>query len=71
MTEMGRLLVLFGLILVLVGIGIQLVGKIPGFGRLPGDILIKKGPVTFYFPLVTSIIISVLLSLLFSIFRRK
>ncbi|HLD56149.1 MAG TPA: DUF2905 domain-containing protein [Candidatus Omnitrophota bacterium] len=71
MGGMGKLLVFFGLILVLTGFAVQLVGKVPGFGRLPGDIYIKKGPVTFYFPMITSLIISLVLSLILSLFWRK
>jgi hypothetical protein len=47
------------------------VGKIPLIGRLPGDIYIRKGDFTFYFPLATSILISILLTLLFSLFGRR
>jgi hypothetical protein len=71
MSDFAKLLIFFGLILIIAGFLVQFVGKIPGFGRLPGDFLIKKGPVTFYFPLVTSIIVSVILSLLLSLFWRK
>ena len=71
MGDMGKLLVFFGLVLVLTGLGVQWVGKVPGFGRLPGDIYLKKGPVTFYFPIITSLIISLVLSLLLSLFWRK
>ncbi len=65
------MLIAFGALLVLTGIAFQLLGKVPGVGRLPGDLYIKKGPVTFYFPFVTSLVISVVLSLLLSLFWRK
>jgi hypothetical protein len=67
---LGKILVLFGLILA--GIGLLLIwsDKIPWIGRLPGDILIKKKNFTFYFPLATSLLISVILTLLFSFFRK-
>jgi hypothetical protein len=47
------------------------VGRIPGIGRLPGDITIQRGNWTFYFPIATSIVLSVLLTLLFWLFGRR
>lgn len=70
MTEMGRMIVVLGLVLVGVGLLLTVVGKVPFIGRLPGDILIRRGNFTFYFPLATSILLSVILSLLFLLFRR-
>jgi hypothetical protein len=64
---MGRTLVLIGLGIVALGL-LVMVG-VP-FGRLPGDIYVRRGPVRFYFPVVTSIVLSVLLTLLFALFRR-
>lgn len=71
MSYIGKLLVAFGIAFIFVGILFQLAGKFPGIGRLPGDIYIRKGPVTFYFPVVTSLIISLVLSLIISFFWRK
>ena len=64
---MGRLLVLIGLGIAALGLLVML--GVP-FGRLPGDIYIRRGSVSFYFPLVTSIVVSVLLTLLLALFRR-
>jgi hypothetical protein len=64
---MGRLLVYIGLGITALGLLI-LVG-VP-FGRLPGDIMVRRGNFSFYFPLATSIIVSILLTLLLSLFRR-
>jgi hypothetical protein len=64
---MGKLLVLIGLGITALGL-LVMVG-IP-FGRLPGDIVVRRGSFSFYFPLATSIILSILLTLLFSFFRR-
>ena len=64
---MGRVLVLVGLLIAAVGV-LMTVG-VP-FGRLPGDIAIRRGNFAFYFPLTTSIVVSILLTLLFAIFRR-
>lgn len=69
-SDFAKLLIALGVILILVGILFSVVGKIPFLGRLPGDIYIKKGNFSFYFPLVTSIILSIILTILFNIFRR-
>jgi hypothetical protein len=70
MSDFGKILVFFGLILVGLGLILLFVPKIPWLGKLPGDITIKRENFTFYFPLATSILISVLLTILFSLFRR-
>ncbi len=67
---MGRMLLGLGALLVLLGMGVMLAEKIPGLGRLPGDIVIEKKNFTFYFPLATSILVSLGLSLLLWFFRR-
>lgn len=63
-----------GKVLVVVGLGIAALGVIMMLGvpifRLPGDFVIKRGSVSFYFPLATSIVLSILLTLLMSLFRR-
>ena len=62
---MARFLILLGVILVVLGLALLLLPKIPGLGRLPGDIVIKRGNFTFYFPLGTCILVSLILSLIF------
>ncbi len=64
---MGKLLVLIGLGIAAIGVAIML--GVP-FGRLPGDIYVRRGSFTFYFPLATGILLSIVLTLLFSLFRR-
>ena len=64
---MGKLLLIVGL--VISGIGVLVMLGIP-FGRLPGDFAVKRGNFSFYFPLTTSIILSILLTLIFALFRR-
>ena len=64
---MGRVLIIVGL--VIAGIGLLISMGLP-LGRLPGDLSWRRGNFTFYFPLVTSIVLSILLTLLFALFRR-
>ena len=64
---MGKVLVLIGL--GIAGIGVLVMLGIP-FGRLPGDIFVRRGNFGFYFPLATSIVLSILLTLIFALFRR-
>jgi uncharacterized protein HemY len=66
---MQRLLIGFGLLLVVAGIAWPLLSRI-GLGRLPGDIVIQRGSTSFYFPLVTCIIISVVLSAVMWLINR-
>lgn len=70
MGELGRALMLLGGVVFAAGLLLTLAGKLPWFGRLPGDVVVERGPMTFYFPLATSLLISVVLSLLFWFFRR-
>ena len=64
---MGRTLVLIGL--AILGLGLITMLGVP-LGRLPGDFAVKRGSCAFYFPLTTSILVSLLLALLFAVFRR-
>ena len=64
---MGKALVIAGI--VIAGIGLLMMAGLP-IGRLPGDIIVRKGNSTFYFPLVTSILLSIILTLLLSFLRR-
>ena len=70
MPGLGRTLIIFGLLIAALGLLLTLAGKLPWLGRLPGDISIRRENFTFYFPLATSIILSLLLTLLFWLFRR-
>ena len=68
---MGRLLIVAGIVLLVAGIWISLGWKIPlRLGRLPGDIHIRSGNTSVYFPIVTCILLSVILTLVLSLFRR-
>ncbi|MCX7991086.1 MAG: DUF2905 domain-containing protein [Proteobacteria bacterium] len=68
---LGKFLILAGLLLIFIGIIVYLSGKIPFLGKLPGDIYIKRDNFTFYFPVVTMIIISLILTIIMNIFFRK
>ncbi|MCR4442066.1 MAG: DUF2905 domain-containing protein [Peptococcaceae bacterium] len=70
-SGMARVLISLGAFIVLMGLFLLAISKISGIGRLPGDIIFRKGNFTFYFPLVTSIILSLVLTLLLNlVFRR-
>jgi hypothetical protein len=68
---LGKFLILLGGFLIILGAAIVLIGKIPWLGRLPGDIYIQRRSVTFFFPLTTSILISVILSLVLYFISRR
>jgi len=68
---MGKTLILIGLLIVAIGIVVSFLPKDMGIPRLPGDIYIKKNGFTLYFPWVTSLVLSVVLSLIFYFFFRK
>lgn len=68
-AAMARFLIVLGLVLVVLGLLWPWLGKL-GLGRLPGDIVIERENFTFYFPLMTSLVISVVLSLIFWLLQR-
>ena len=67
---MSRILIIIGLVIALIGIGWQWLSKLP-LGRLPGDIRIERPGFSFYFPLMTSILVSVVVSVVLYWMRRK
>jgi len=64
MGEMAKIIIVIGVVLVLIGLTILFLQKVSFLGKLPGDILIKKENFTFYFPLSTSIVVSIIVSLI-------
>jgi uncharacterized protein HemY len=70
MGGIGKTLILLGLLLVIVGVVFSLAGKLPWLGHLPGDISIQHERYSFYFPITTCILISVIVSLVLYFFRR-
>ena len=71
MNEVGKLLIVLGIILVVLGVVLVLAGRIPGVGRLPGDIYVRRGSFTFYFPLATSIVVSLVVTLVMYLLSRR
>lgn len=67
----GRLLIIFGVLLLITGVVISLSGRFLNLGRLPGDIVIKRGNFTFFFPLATGLIISLVLTLVLNLLFRR
>jgi hypothetical protein len=75
MADVGRTLVLLGVVLVVLGGALWLGGavgvKVPFLGRLPGDIHVERGNWSFYFPLTTSILLSIVLTLILALLSRR
>ena len=69
--DIGRLLLVFGVLIALAGVVLLLVGRVGWLGRLPGDIHIERGNWTFYFPLATSLLLSAVLTLILWIVGRR
>jgi hypothetical protein len=69
--EIGRALVVFGAVILVVGVLLMLSGKIPFVGKLPGDIVVRKGNFTLYAPLMTGLILSIVLTLVLNLWARR
>jgi len=70
LSGFGRILIFIGVGIIILGLLLTVVGRVPFIGRLPGDIVFRRGNFTFYFPLATSIVLSLLLTVLLWLFRR-
>jgi len=70
-SDLGRMLIVVGIAIVVVGVVLLLAGRVPGVGRLPGDIYVQRGNWSFYFPLGTSIVLSLLLTLVLWLVGRR
>jgi hypothetical protein len=70
MSGLGKTLIIFGLVMAAIGIFLVIAPKVPWLGKLPGDIMIKRDSFRFYFPITTCVIVSILLTLLFYLFRK-
>jgi Protein of unknown function (DUF2905) len=71
MDSLGKLLIVMGLLIAVLGGVLLLAGRLPWLGRLPGDVTIQGGNWTFYFPLATSLLISVALTIVFWLIGRR
>lgn len=71
LDDLGKVLIGFGLLIVILGVVMLVAGRVPWLGRLPGDIYIRRGDWAFYFPLATSLVVSVLLTLIFWVLNRR
>lgn len=70
MGEMAKVMILIGVVLIAIGLVILVFPRLPILGKLPGDILVKKENYTFYFPLATSIVISIIISLILYVINK-
>ncbi len=70
MSDLGKWIMVAGVILVIVGFAVMISPKLPWLGRLPGDLVWKKGPVTVYVPLATMLLISIVATALLNIIAR-
>jgi hypothetical protein len=68
---LGRILIVIGVVFVIAGLITMAGGKFFGLGRLPGDIVVRRPNFTFYFPVVTSIVVSVILTLVMWLLNRR
>ncbi len=71
MSDLGRVLIVAGVVIAIVGVALLFVGRLPWLGRLPGDIHIERGHWSFHFPIVTSLLVSALLTLVFYLIGRR
>ena len=71
MSELGKLLIIFGALITLAGVVLVAVERVPWLGRLPGDIHIERSNWSFHFPIVTSLLLSALLTLIFYLIGRR
>jgi formate hydrogenlyase subunit 3/multisubunit Na+/H+ antiporter MnhD subunit len=70
MPEIGRTLIILGIVIIVLGVLFTFGGTIPWLGHLPGDLHLQRGRFSFYFPITTCIVISVVISLVLYLFRR-
>ena len=71
MDSLGKILIISGLALVVIGIGVLLAGRLPWLGRLPGDIHVQRDGFSFHFPIVTCLLLSLILTVILNLFFRN
>lgn len=70
-SQVGKLILIAGIALVVLGGVIMLAGRLPWVGQLPGDIHVRRGNTTIYFPLMTMIVISIILTIILNLLLRR
>ena len=70
MSDLGRTLIILGCLIAAAGVLLMLSGKLPWLGRLPGDIYVKKEHFSFFFPITTCILVSLIISFIFWLMRK-
>lgn len=70
-ADLGRALILLGILLLLIGVVLVFADRVPWLGRLPGDIVVRRKGFTLYVPIVTTLILSLLLTLAMGLLRRR
>lgn len=70
MEDIAKVLITIGSVILAIGLILFIFDKVPYVGKLPGDILMKKGKITIYFPIVTCLVVSLILTIIFSVFKR-
>jgi hypothetical protein len=70
MASLGKIVIIAGILLVILGLTLQFADRIPLLGKLPGDIHVEKKHFRFYFPITTCIVVSLILTFLFRMFRK-
>ena len=71
MVGLGRLLILFGVVSIVVGLVLLIAPRIPWLGHLPGDVVVQRERFTLYVPIVTSLVVSIVLTILLNLFFRR
>ena len=71
MAGLGRLLILFGVVSIIAGLVLFIAPRVPWLGRLPGDVIVERERFTLYVPIVTSLVVSVVLTILLNLFFRR
>ena len=71
MVGLGRLLILFGVVSIIAGLVLFIAPRVPWLGRLPGDVIVERGRFTLYVPIVTSLVVSIVLTILLNLFFRR
>ncbi|MBN1213490.1 MAG: DUF2905 domain-containing protein [candidate division Zixibacteria bacterium] len=71
MPQLGKLLIVFGALIIVIGVILLLADRIPFLCKLPGDITFKSGRITVFVPIVTCLVISIILTIIFNLFGRE